>query len=57
MSKRNESGGRGRKGGPQAAGPGGQCVCPKCGAKTDHYVGVPCYQQKCPKCGAQMIRE
>ncbi len=49
------AGGRGRMGG-FAAGPGGDCVCPKCGAKAAHQVGVPCYQQKCPKCGSAMTR-
>ena len=49
-------GGRGRMGG-FAAGPGGYCVCPKCGYKVEHQVGIPCYQQKCPKCGSPMIRE
>ncbi|HDQ71002.1 MAG TPA: hypothetical protein ENN19_02770 [Chloroflexi bacterium] len=49
--------GPGRMGGPKAAGPGGDCVCPNCGHRTPHTVGQPCYQQKCPKCGAQMARE
>lgn len=49
------AGGRGLGGG-FAAGPGGQCVCPKCGTKAAHQVGVPCYQQKCPKCGSRMTR-
>ncbi len=48
-------GGMGRMGG-FAAGPGGYCVCPKCGYKVEHQVGVPCYQQKCPKCGSPMTR-
>ncbi len=48
--------GRGRMGG-FAAGPGGSCICPKCGAKDVHQIGVPCYQQKCPKCGSSMKRE
>ena len=48
--------GRGRQSGEQAAGPGGECVCPKCGYKTTHQVGVPCYQKSCPKCGAKMSR-
>jgi len=47
--------GRGRMGGI-AAGPGGDCVCPKCGATATHQLGIPCIQQKCPKCGAQMSR-
>ncbi|MEA3248557.1 MAG: DUF134 domain-containing protein [Nanoarchaeota archaeon] len=48
--------GQGRMGGV-AAGPGGECICPKCGARTMHQVGIPCYQQKCPKCGSPMTRE
>ena len=50
-----KGGGRGRMGG-FAAGPGGDCVCPKCGEKMSHQVGVPCFQQKCPKCGSPMTR-
>lgn len=50
------AGGRGR-GGDFAAGPGGNCVCPKCGEKEPHQVGIPCYEKKCPKCGTEMIRE
>lgn len=53
---RGGSGGRGRMGGPQAAGPYGDCVCPSCGYKTSHSIGQPCNQKKCPKCGALMIR-
>jgi hypothetical protein len=55
--------GRGRRprhglgGGPKAAGPGGNCVCPSCGKKVAHKAGVPCYDEKCPGCGTQMIRE
>jgi len=47
---------RGRGGGPFAAGPGGQCVCPKCGYKAAHVRGQPCSQQQCPKCGTVMSR-
>ena len=48
--------GRGRMGGPLAAGPGGNCVCPGCGHSEAHQVGVPCYQMDCPKCGVKMVR-
>lgn len=48
--------GRGRMGGPAAAGPGGNCICPKCGYKAPHQVGTPCYNRKCPKCGSIMRR-
>ncbi len=48
-------GGQGRMGG-SALGPGGECVCPKCGTRVPHPRGVPCYKMKCPKCGAQMTR-
>jgi len=48
----------GRMGGSKAgAGPGGQCVCPSCGAISTHAIGVPCYQIKCPSCGAAMARK
>lgn len=50
------SGGRGRMGGPNAAGPGGFCVCPKCGYRTQHNVATPCYSITCPKCGTAMTR-
>lgn len=49
-------GGRGRQGG-FAAGPGGECVCPKCGYTAPHQLGVPCFQQTCPKCGTAMTRK
>jgi len=48
--------GRGRMGGPFAAGPGGECVCPKCGYKAPHTPGQPCAQQVCSTCGATMTR-
>lgn len=53
--RRPAAGGRGRMGGA-AAGPGGQCVCPKCGHKIKHQIGTPCYKTKCPKCNTQMTR-
>jgi predicted Fe-Mo cluster-binding NifX family protein len=49
-------GARGRMGGPAAAGPGGTCVCQKCGERLPHTVGRPCNQKTCPKCGATMTR-
>ncbi len=48
--------GRGRRGGPLAAGPGGYCVCPVCGYGEPHQAGIPCNQKKCPKCGTLMVR-
>ena len=49
--------GAGRMGGPYAAGPGGNCICPKCGHRTPHTAKQPCNQKNCPKCGAHMLRE
>jgi len=50
--------GRGWMGGNRpGAGPSGNCVCPNCGTRVPHQVGVPCYNLSCPKCGAKMIRE
>jgi hypothetical protein len=51
-------GGRsGGQGGGFGAGPGGNCVCPSCGERAVHQLGIPCYKQRCPKCGAAMTRE
>jgi len=51
-----KGGGRGRGGG-FAKGPGGNCICPKCGEKVSHQLKTPCYEQKCPRCGSSMTRE
>ncbi|MDD3487412.1 MAG: cation diffusion facilitator family transporter [Candidatus Moranbacteria bacterium] len=37
-------------------GPGGYCVCEKCGHKTSHEKGVPCSSLDCPACGGKMKR-
>ena len=49
-------GGHGRNNGG-AFGPGGYCVCAKCGTKVPHQRGVKCTTLKCPNCGHTMIRE
>jgi predicted Fe-Mo cluster-binding NifX family protein len=46
----------GSKGGTFTTGPGGFCVCPKCGEKAPHTPGRPCLQMLCPKCGGNMTR-
>jgi predicted Fe-Mo cluster-binding NifX family protein len=46
----------GRMGGPLAAGPGGSCVCPRCGRREPHERGIPCAQKQCPTCGVSMTR-
>jgi hypothetical protein len=50
MGKMTGSGGPG-------LGPGGFCVCPRCGFRKGHYPNLPCIEEKCPKCGAKLIRE
>lgn len=37
-------------------GPVGECICPKCEARTPHQRGVPCQDERCPECGAKMLR-
>ena len=51
------SGGKGRgRMGEYAAGPGGECVCPKCNKRAPHQRGVPCNTIVCPDCGIPMTR-
>lgn len=50
------SGGRG-KGNKPSSGPGGNCICPKCGHKEPHVAGQRCLDRVCPKCGTKMNRE
>ncbi|MDD3293022.1 MAG: cation diffusion facilitator family transporter [Candidatus Pacebacteria bacterium] len=40
----------------KAEGPGGFCICKKCGYKIIHKRGVPCSGLKCPKCKKYLIR-
>jgi len=48
--------GRGRRGGLLAAGAGGTCLCPQCGHREPHELGMPCVQKQCPKCGTKLTR-
>jgi len=49
-------GGKGRnKGG--SFGPGGFCICARCGTKIPHRQGIKCTGHRCPDCGYTMIRE
>jgi hypothetical protein len=38
-------------------GPGGKCICTKCGYISDHVIGKPCEEITCPKCGNIMDRK
>ena len=49
-------GGGGGRGG-FAAGPGGECICTKCGRTIPHQQGTPCTQVNCPSCGTPMTRK
>jgi hypothetical protein len=52
-------GGRGAGGGGTGGfrrGPGGECLCSKCGKRIPHERGVPCPQVRCPQCGTAMTR-
>jgi cation diffusion facilitator family transporter len=41
----------------EGKGPGGYCVCSKCGYKIPHKPGTPCSTFKCPKCKINLLRE
>jgi hypothetical protein len=56
-SDRRSGQGRGGKNKGGAFGPGGYCVCAKCGTKVPHERGVKCTTLKCPDCGKTMIRQ
>jgi hypothetical protein len=52
------AGGRGRGGGNKpGSGPGGSCVCPKCGYRTPHEVAQRCVDTTCPQCGTRLTKE
>jgi hypothetical protein len=44
------------RGGLLVAGPGGDCVCPRCGSRTSHAGGTPCHTLTCPECGEKLVR-
>jgi predicted Fe-Mo cluster-binding NifX family protein len=56
-SGRRPGQGAGRMGGARQAGPVGECVCPQCGHREAHELGIPCIQKVCPKCGTALTRE
>ena len=39
------------------AGPGVDCICPKCNYVLIHRRGVPCARRQCPKCNTNMVRK
>ena len=41
----------------QGKGPEGYCKCPKCGYRTKHERGAPCFKLKCPNCDITLKRE
>ena len=55
-SGQGRGGGRGMGRGGGGRGPGGDCVCPNCGATAPHQQGQPCIDMNCPKCGQKMTR-
>ncbi len=56
MKNNGRGQGKGRNQGG-AFGPGGFCVCAKCGEKIPHSRGEKCTTIRCPKCNTPMIRE
>ncbi len=46
--------GSGRK---ATGGPGGRCICPKCGKSVVHERGIPCSRLRCPECSTAMARK
>ena len=38
-------------------GPGGNCVCSKCGYQVSHEKGIPCSNLFCPKCHISLDRK
>lgn len=48
--------GRG-SGNKPGSGPGGYCVCPKCGYREPHQAGRPCKDIACPQCGTRLVKE
>jgi predicted DNA-binding protein (UPF0251 family) len=49
--------GRGRQSEGFDLGPGGECVCPKCGKIVTHTRGTPCFEIMCPDCKTPMTRK
>ena len=41
----------------QGRGPGGYCVCRRCGYRVEHQPGVPCSSLICPNCKTHLTRE
>jgi hypothetical protein len=48
---------KGQVEGAQGRGPGGYCVCKKCGYRVEHQPGVPCSTLICPNCKTPLTRE
>jgi cation diffusion facilitator family transporter len=48
---------KGKIEGAQGRGPGGYCVCNKCGYRVEHQPGVPCSSFICPNCKTPLTRE